>query len=252
MTVGTGDKKKVIFLSVLGVVALYMVYSNLLSGPSVPTSSSSHTTSAATPDATTTITASQSEAAAPARSERRATHGRTDDFLPVLHAKRPEDRIDPYKIDPTLRLDLLAKVQDVQLAVGGRNLFQMSTAPPPKPTELAALGKQEPKIFVPIGPKQPPPPPVKPPDLPPPPPTYKFYGYSTLKSTGKKTAYFLDGEDILIAAEGETIKTATKPGLAPVERHYKVVRINTNSVLLEDTQSKRQSTLPLTEDTTQS
>ena len=35
-------------------------------------------------------------------------------------------------IDPTLRLDLLAKLQDEGPAGGARNLFQFGPAPPPK------------------------------------------------------------------------------------------------------------------------
>ena len=94
----------------------------------------------------------------------------------MLHSKRAEDRLDPKTIDPTLRLDLFAKVQAVELAGGSRNLFQFSAAPPPKPVEMPK-GK-EPKI-VPKqrdvrdradGPAAPPPPP---------PITLKFYGFST-------------------------------------------------------------------------
>jgi hypothetical protein len=47
----------------------------------------------------------------------------------VLHSKRPEDRINPMTIDPTLRLELLAKVQGVELAGGSRNLFQLNATP---------------------------------------------------------------------------------------------------------------------------
>jgi hypothetical protein len=54
---------------------------------------------------------------------------------------------------------------------------------------------------------------------------------------GKKTAFFLDGDEISVAAEGDTVK-----------KRYRVVRIGVNSVLMEDTESKRQQSLPLTED----
>jgi len=63
----------------------------------------------------------------------------------------------------------------------------------------------------------------------------KYYGISTVRNDGRKAAYFLDGEDILIASEGETLK-----------RRYKLLRISASSVLLEDTESKRQQSVPLT------
>jgi hypothetical protein len=51
-----------------------------------------------------------------------------------------------------------------------------------------------------------------------------------------KRAFFLDGEDIVIASEGDVIK-----------KRYKIVRIGVNSAVVEDTQfkSNNQQTLPL-------
>jgi hypothetical protein len=150
----------------------------------------------------------------------------------VLHSKRPEDRIDPMTIDPILRLDLLAKVQAVVLSGGSRNLFQYG--PPPVKD---ALKGPEPKVV---------PQPVAPvlktddqpkPIAPPPPINLKYYGFSTGRMNGKKTAFFLDGDEISVAGEGETVK-----------KRYRVVRIGVNSVLMEDTESKRQQSLPLTEE----
>jgi len=81
-------------------------------------------------------------------------------------------------------------------------------------------------------------PPAPPPPPPPPPPiTLKFYGYSTAKDSGKKTAYLLDGEEIYLASEGDTLK-----------RRYRIVRIATNSILIEDLDAKRQQSVPLTEE----
>ena len=150
----------------------------------------------------------------------------------MLHSKRPEDRIDPMTIDPILRLDLLAKVQAVVLAGGSRNLFQYG----PLPVKDALKGPEPKVVPQPVAPvlkadDQPKP-------IPPPPPiNLKYYGFSTGRVNGKKTAFFLDGEEISVAAEGETVK-----------KRYRVVRIGVNSVLMEDTESKRQQSLPLTED----
>ena len=152
--------------------------------------------------------------------------------------RRPEDTLDPTTIDPTLRLDLLAKVQSVNLEGGGRNLFQFS-APPAPP-----LPKEEPKLMPKVGPKPPPSKeqaekakPADPPKPPPAPINLKYYGYSATRPNGLKTAFFLDGDDILVAAEGETLR-----------RRYKIVRIGVNSVVVEDMESKHQQTLPLQEE----
>jgi hypothetical protein len=80
--------------------------------------------------------------------------------------------------------------------------------------------------------------PTPPPGPPPPPPiTLKYYGFTSPSGAAAKTAFFLDGDDILIAKEGDTLK-----------KRYKVVRIGVNSVVMEDTDSKRQQTLPLAEE----
>ena len=80
----------------------------------------------------------------------------------------------------------------------------------------------------------------KPPEPPPepkaPPIPLKFYGFVNKTKVGDKRAFFLDGEDIVIAAEGDTIK-----------KRYKIVRIGVNSAVVEDTEfkSNNQQTLPL-------
>jgi hypothetical protein len=83
----------------------------------------------------------------------------------------------------------------------------------------------------------PPPPPVPASALPPPPITMKYYGLATKRIDGKKTAFFLDGEDILLATEGMTVK-----------KRYKIVRINSESVVIEDTDVKREQTVKISED----
>ncbi|HEY1336843.1 MAG TPA: hypothetical protein VGF59_05005, partial [Bryobacteraceae bacterium] len=159
-----------------------------------------------------------------------------EEFHPVLRSKRQDEHIDTAKVDPTLKLDLLAKLQQVEPSAG-RNLFQFG-APPARKEEVALKGP-EPIVRPFVGPKQPPPPPPKmtPVEPPPPPIPYKYYGYTIARDNGRKTAFFLDGEEILLANEGQTVK-----------RKYRVVRIGTNSVVMEDVDSKKQQTLPITEE----
>jgi hypothetical protein len=215
-------------LGLLLLVGGYFFYSNVLSGPSSSEPSRPSRPGRATPAAPTY--------AQPLPAPRRAASARSSaEFRPSLKPKRPEDRVDPMTIDPTLRLDLLAKVQAVNIEGGRRNLFQVGAAPlPPEPkVTVAAAAAQHAAV---MGPQLPPPPPPKPAEPPPPPINLKYYGYSSAKDN-RKRAFFLDGDDILVAAEGETVK-----------KRYRVVRIGVNSVVMEDTQFKHEQTLPLQEE----
>jgi len=242
INLGTKDKKKVGFLAVLMLVALYGVYSSLTPdtpGSSAPSGARSRKpASPVDPDSLPGTGSTASQPAAP--DIRRAASGakpRTEEFRPVLHPKRKEDQINPLDVDPTLRMDLLAKVQEVKLEGGQRNLFQFG------PVET--LKGPEPKIVLAgshlMGPMplevKAPDPVVKAEEPPPPKITYKYYGLSSTHIDGKKTAFFLDGDDIILATEGMVVK-----------KRYRVVRIGATSVVMEDVDSKKQQTLNYTEE----
>jgi hypothetical protein len=231
MTLGNYSKKKVaVYLAILGPLAFYSVYSNFFSTPGVPESSSSR--ARPRPEA-----AEIPQAYAPPTTSRASSRARNEEFRPALHSKRAnENRLAPEQIDPTLRTDLLAKVQSVELAGGARNVFQFGPPPAPKVEPIKGPEPIVKRAFVgPIKPPDPKPPGPPPPPPPPPPIPLKFYGYYV--ASGKKTAYFLHNEDIILGAEGET-----------VERRYRVVKINPTSVIMEDTEVKKQQTLPLVEE----
>src|ERR1035437_11135466 len=99
---------------------------------------------------------------------------RGDEFHPTLRSKRKEDQIDPLTVDPTLRLDLLAKVQSVKLDGGQRNLFQFGKAELVAATLDGPEQKIVPKVRERMGPKEAPPPPGPAPVVPPPPITMKY------------------------------------------------------------------------------
>jgi hypothetical protein len=249
MKLGTENRMKVGILAVLALVAGYLVYTNVFSAPapggSPPAPRETSAGQGGEPGNTPVRPSREAAPSAPPAAEtaapraadfsRGASRGRNEEFHPVLHSKRPEDRIDPLTMDPTLRLDLLAKVQGVELAGGSRNLFQFSAAP----VKPEALKGPEPRVMLKPGqqsaqagddPKPPGPPPPTPINL-------KYYGFSTARNDGRKSAFFLDGDEIWVAAEGDTVK-----------KRYRVVRIGVNSVVMEDTESKRQQSLPLTEE----
>jgi len=222
------EPKKVAIAGGLFVVAAYLMYSNVFSGgpQSAPVSTPAPV---AAPKPVTELPAP------PAPNPRRSAASASTEFRPSLKPRRPEDRVDPAKIDPTLRLDLLAKLQSVGLSGGERSLFDFGAAPPPKlpepkilpkkkGTETAKMPEVSPEPVKPVEPPKPPPPPIP----------FKFYGYIAAPQGSHKRAFFLQGEDIFVAGEGEMIKA-----------RFKIVRIGINSAVVEDTQYKHQQTLPL-------
>ena len=226
------EPKKVAALGVLVVVGGYLIYSNVFTSPEVP---ANRQTAKSAPAAAIPAVAPVPQTSATRRpgSGRR---GENRDFRPPYRKSRPEDRPDPNTIDPTLRLDLLAKVQAVDASTGIRNLFQFTTA-----AAIAAARAPEPAKIVPQqpvtmaqAPAGPPPAPVKPA---PPAINLKYFGYTALRQGGGKRAFFIDGDEILIGTEGDLVK-----------KRYRVVRIGVNSVVVEDTQFNNTQTLTLPEE----
>jgi hypothetical protein len=231
---GLSKKQDTWVLGALGVVAAYFVYTNLIAGPDIPAASKG---GKAAQSAESTAPGVLATSQGTSTRRRGATRARSEEFHPVYLDPNPANRRDPKTIDPTLQLDRFAKVQSVELAGGSRNVFQFAAAPPPPAAALLAKNEPIVKPFVPMGPKAPAPPAPPPPPPPPPPITLKFYGYSTAKDNGKKTAYLLDGDEIFLAAEGDTLK-----------RRYRIVRIAPNSITIEDLDAKRQQSVPITEE----
>jgi len=238
MKLGTENKNKVYVLAALGVVAAIMVYTQLLSGPSY------------TPPVTRPATAEDGIAASVptekgpdiSRSREPVTKSKSNksgEFRPKLISKKPEERLEATKRDPSLRLDLLAKVMNVPPAGGDRDLFQILKGPPVKPGPPTIAGI-EPHIREPIGPRLPKPP-APPPPPPPPPPLQPiplhYYGYSAVHPNGKRTAYFHPAdnpEENLQADEGQILKN-----------RYRIVQIGIDKVLVEDTLQKNRQALKI-------
>jgi hypothetical protein len=163
------------------------------------------------------------------------------DFKPKLFDK--DNPVDPTKVDPTLASQTMARLQSIALSGGGRSLFDFgaSTAAAPQPVGPIIKVPPKPKGNGPfIGPVKPPPivAEVKAPPPPPPPIPLKFYGFVFSKRQGAKRAFFMEGEEIYIAAEGESMKNG----------RYRLVKIGVNSATVEDTTNKNQQALPLVEE----
>jgi hypothetical protein len=95
--------------------------------------------------------------------------------------------------EPDLRLDLLAKIHKTEYTGLHRDIF--NGAPMPSPTSRA--GRTAVANRPPVGPQPPPPPP--PVQVP-----AQFFGYASRPGGTKRVAFFLNGEDVLVVAEGDT------------------------------------------------
>jgi hypothetical protein len=170
--------------------------------------------------------------------KRRANGRVAGDFRPKLRSARPEERLEPTKIDPTIKLMLLARVQNVAMEGGARNIFQFGAATPITP---ATTIPKAPKIDLRAKPGGLAPAAVNPgppPDSSAPPIPFKYYGYSSVKGETRKKVFFLDGEEVIVVLEGDMIKN-----------RYKVLHVGLRSVEMEDTQFKNgKQQLPLAEE----
>jgi hypothetical protein len=224
------DRWKLYVFGALALVGGWVAYSNL-----TPDYSSS---SPVTNSPKVAAPAPIPEASSPTSTRRRPNGRVAGDFRPSLKKERVEDRPDLTKIDPTIKLGLLTRVQNIAMEGGERNIFQFGAAIPLTPA--APLPKVKPIIPGQIAglPPQPPPRVGPPPDPQAPPIPFKYYGYSNVKGETRKRAFFLDGDDIIVAWEGDTIKN-----------RYKVLHIGLRMVEMEDTQFKNaKQSLPLVED----
>lgn len=227
------EPKKIAILGGLLAVAAVLLYVNVFSEESAPAGSVGTVPAAAPAPRPVNPAAPSQPGTATTRPNPRG--GRQAEFRPSLK-RNADDPLDVSKVDPSLRLEALAKLQTVTMTTSGRNLFEFASPPPPTLSKLEPPKKIEPKIIP--GPPLPPPPVAKfdPPKPQAPPIPLKFYGFISSPKGAQRRGFFLDGEDILVAGEGDTIK-----------RRYKVVRIGLNSVEMEDIQFSQSQTLRLVE-----
>ena len=192
------------------------------SGAAVDATGYGSATSTSRPAPGRRTTGSRADASGPSSS--------MDDFRPSL--KLPEGT-DVSRIDPTLKLDLLAKLQSTPLEGGTRSLFEFYTPPAPPPAVKPIVPVTPPTAAAPAAP-------VTPGKPAPPPIPLKYYGFvgSAKGARGSpQRGCFLDGDDIFVSGENELIRG-----------RYKIIRLGANSAVVEDTAEKNQQTLPLVEE----
>ena len=108
----------------------------------------------------------------------------------------------------------LKSTEGTEYKTSGRNIFAMSAVP------VVAEGGP----VAPVKPKTPPQGPMPPPPPPPAQLAWKFFGYGNLPSGGPRQAFLLDGEEVRIVGEGETVLN-----------HIRITRIGNDKIEFEDT-----------------
>ncbi|MGH9745340.1 MAG: hypothetical protein ACRD59_04435 [Candidatus Acidiferrales bacterium] len=138
-------------------------------------------------------------------------------------------RFSPLSVqEPQLRLDLLAKLQKETNIGSHRNIFN-ATPPPP---ELTPQQIAEAKTKVTTGPMPPaPPPPVQVPG--------EFFGTAFRPMSGKHFAFFKNGDDVIIVAEGD-----------PFLGNYRLIHIGNDSADVEEISSGRHARIAMVQPAT--
>lgn len=135
-------------------------------------------------------------------------------------------------VDPTLRLDLLKRLSTIQPTPATRSLFEVGAIAPTNPALAKITGPKIPVKPATILPPQGPAPGSLPLQVNIP---FKYYGFvKPATSNPTNQGFFLDGDNVLVASEGEVVK-----------QRYLVVELTPNSARLEDTQLKQGQTLPV-------
>jgi hypothetical protein len=211
MKLGTENRTTVIVAAILGAIALFLVWRTFFTGGPVLASKPPAPVQQAAPAATP-----NGPAARRVGSRRRGPSSNAQQ-QPTLTAS----------LDPRLRLDLLKNSESTEYKGAGRNIFRAESEPDiPKPVKNPVVTKNpEPTPPTPPVPQGPPPPPPIP---------LKFFGFANRPGEARQV-FLLQGDDVFVAKEGEVIS-----------RRYKVVKINSNSVEIQDLLANNTQTIPLT------
>jgi hypothetical protein len=211
MRLGAENRKKTIVAVVLAVLAL-LTFARMMSsfGDGSPAPAAANAQSAALNAATANAPASPRP-----RSRNRSTQRDRKTSGPTLS----------QSLDPRLNLALLEQSEKVTYSGTGRNIFKMEEEPViEKPVASAMTAPPKPPRYQ---PPQPPGPAAIP---------LKFYGWAS--KPGEPRSVFLSsgGGDVFVAREGDV-----------VDRRYKIVRIQPNTVEVEDVLTNNRQNLPLTQ-----
>lgn len=126
-------------------------------------------------------------------------------------------------LDPSLRTDLLKGSEEVEYEGSGHDIFRPKPAPTPTPIVPVIHASQGPTVR------------PSPTPTPRPPINLKFYGFASSKTDNVKRVFLSEGEYIFIAKEGDIVRG-----------RYRIIRVNPNSVEVEDVLNNNRQSIPLT------
>jgi hypothetical protein len=148
---------------------------------------------------------------------------RPSEIAPVVSSA--DEKFRPIAVEnPALKLELLERLKKLQYQGSHRNIFSSvappsaSTAPPPSiapPPLTTSTGPSGPAPLV----------------IP-----ANFYGFVTDVQTGRRQAFFMEGENVYIVSVGELLLG-----------RYRLIQIGNSSVELEETATGRRATLTMEE-----
>lgn len=128
------------------------------------------------------------------------------------------EKFEPLSVEnPTLRMDKLERIRKLEYNGSRRSIFTAYVPPPPAPV----IPRPDPTKIAP-----PPDPPLTIP--------VKFFGYATDPNSGRKRAFFTNGEDVFILSEGEML-----------QNRFRLLRIGNATADFEEIMSGKRATLPL-------
>lgn len=128
--------------------------------------------------------------------------------------------------NPQLHREKMEAAQKAEYHSSGRNPFSEIAAPRAE----AAVKKVNTHQNYGPAPIPPPPPPTLPPNM-------KFFGYGTVPNGTSRRAFFSDGEEVYIVAEGDAFLG-----------RFRIVKINNGNLEFEEINSGRRNTIALTQD----
>ena len=131
--------------------------------------------------------------------------------------------------NPQIRWQKLEASRKTEYRSAGRNPFSKVAAPPP--TAVAGVTTQRDQHIDRTVPVDPPIAPFTPP------PGLKFFGYGTVPNGTARRAFFTDGDEIIIVAEGETL-----------QGRYRVVKVNNTNLDIQEVSTGRHASMPLIEE----
>lgn len=148
-------------------------------------------------------------------------YSRSPEFATVF---TPGQRYEPLKVqDPSLKLDLLERISKLEYTGTQRNIFSPEVPPPPPTAEQIAAQQQAARQALPV--------PTGPTPLQ---PSLTYYGYVDYVAGGRRRGFFLNGEDIFIASEGQTVMN-----------RFRVVRLGDGMAEVEELATGRRAALPM-------